>query len=334
MRSTCVFRSALRPIITRYLELNFALGRRYKNAVTALVSLDRFLSTFPRTSQELTAETFDGWCQSQSHLTPRVRRSRMLIVRKFCLYRRRSVPNCFVPDPILFPRSGQTITPYIFSEAEVGRLIGATSSLNRRSYSPLRPEVMRLALVLLYSTGLRIGELLRLIVGDFDSREGTLLIRESKFHKSRILPLPQDVIDELQHYLQARREHKLPIISATSLISNQRHGGRAYSAWGFQCSFWALLDTCNIRTPSGRRPRVHDLRHSCAVNALIRWYRSGADVATKLPFLAAYLGHVSILSTYRYLHFVGPLRELASRRFRDSYGGLIAPQAARERSKA
>lgn len=334
MRPTCVFRSALRPTITRYLDLNFALGRRYKNTVTALVSLDRFLTRFPRTSQELTAETFLCWCQSQSQLTPRVRRSRMLIVRKFCLYRRRSVPNCFVPEPLLFPKPGQTITPYIFSAAEVGRLIRATSGLHRRSYSPLRPEVMRLALVLLYSTGLRIGELLRLMVGDFDPQEGTLLVRESKFHKSRILPLPQDVIGELEHYLQARREHQLSTISATPVISNQRQGGKAYSAWGFQCSFWALLDTCNVRTPSGRRPRVHDLRHSCAVNALIRWYRSGADVTTKLPFLAAYLGHISILSTYRYLHFVGPLRELASRRFRDSYGGLVATEAARERSKA
>lgn len=334
MKQTFVFQSALRSTITRYLELNVALGHQYRNTITALKSIDRFLSGFPRVSQDLTAEVFNSWCQSQSELTLRVRRYRMVIIRKFCLYRRRTVPDCFVPDPILFPLPGQTVTPYIFSEAEVARLMRAASSLQRRTYSPLRPEVVRLAIVLLYTTGLRVGELLRLVVGDFDPHEGTLIVRASKFHKSRILPLPADVIRELKRYLQVRRQHNLPIVSTTPLIWNRRQGGKAYTAWGLQCSLWVLLDACNIRTRCGRRPRVHDFRHSCAVNALIRWYRAGAEVKTKLPFLAAYLGHISIVSTYRYLHFVEPLRALASARFSDSYGELVVPLSVRERSRA
>jgi hypothetical protein len=71
-------------------------------------------------------------------------------------------------------------------------------------------------------------------------------------------------------------------------------------------------------------------RHSCAVNALIRWYHSDADIKTKLPFLAAYLGHISIVSTYCYLHFVEPLRALASKRFNESYGELVVPLSKRE----
>jgi integrase/recombinase XerD len=330
LKQTFAFKSQLSATITRYLELHFALGHRCKNAITTFKALDRFLNGFPRVAQDLTAEVFHSWCQSQSELTPRVRRYRMLIIRKFCLYRRRTVPDCFVPDPILFPRAGQTVTPYIFSESEVARLMMAAATLQRRSYSPLRPEGVRLAVVLLYTTGLRIGELLRLVVGDFDPREGTLLVRASKFYKSRILPLPQDVIGELQRYLEVRRKRKLPILSTTPLIWNGRQGGKAYTAWGLQCCLWALLDACNIRTRSGRRPRVHDFRHSCAVNALIRWYRAGADLRTKLPFLAAYLGHVSIVSTYRYLHFVEPLRALASSRFSDSFGGLVVPLSMRE----
>lgn len=334
MKQTFIFRSALRSTIMQYLELNFALGHRYKNTITALKSLDRFLHGLPRVSQDLNAELFHSWCQSQSKLTPRVRRYRMLSIRRFCLYRRRTVPDCFVPDLFLFPRPGQTVTPYIFSESEVTRLIRAADSLQRRSYSPLRPEVIRLAVILLYTTGLRVGELLRLVIDDFDAREGTLLVRASKFHKSRILPLPQDVVRELKHHLQVRRQHDLPVFPATPIIWHRRHGGKAYTAWGLQCSLWILLDSCNIRTRSGRRPRVHDFRHSCAVTALIRWYRSGADVRTKLPFLAAYLGHVSIISTYRYLHFVEPLRSLASSRFSDSYGGLVTPLSVRKESRA
>jgi integrase len=328
------FRSTLGPVITRYLEINFALGKRYKHEITTLKSLDRFLSRVPRTYRNLTAETFHAWCQDQSRLTPRVRRNRMFMIQRFCRYHRRTAPNCFVPDAALFPSLSQTVAPYIFSESEVARLMRAASSLQRHRDSPLRPDVIRLAIVLLYTTGLRVGELLRLAVSDFDPRQGTLLLRNSKFYKSRILPLRSDVIAELERYLQLRRKHHLPIASATPFIGNQQRGGKAYSAWGLQCNLWIVLDACNIRTRAGRWPRVHDFRHSCAVNALIRWYRSDGDLKTRLPFLAAFLGHVSIISTYRYLHFVEPLRAVASQRFQESYGGLVVPQSGREARRA
>jgi integrase len=190
--------------------------------------------------------------------------------------------------------------------------------------------VVRLAILLLYTTGLRIGELLRLVVGDFDPRQGTLLVRDSKFHKSRILPLRKDVVDELEGYLRLRRRRGFPVHPDIPFIWNLRQGGRAYSAWGLQCSLWHVLDTCNVHTRSGNRPRFHDFRHSFAVNALTRWYRSDTDLRTKLPFLAAYLGHIDIASTYHYLHFVEPLRTLASKRFNEFYGGLIVPLSGQE----
>jgi integrase len=86
-----------------------------------------------------------------------------------------------------------------------------------------------------------------------------------------------------------------------------------------------LLDSTGIQKNNGGRPRVHDFRHSFAVNALLRWYRAGADVEGKLPFLAAWLGHVSILSTYYYLHFIEDLRGAANHRFQEGYGHLIVP---------
>lgn len=311
--------------MARYLELNIALGRKYTSVLKILRALDRFVSLLPRSEQDLTCQIFHSWCESMSALTTRTRYARMLTVRRFCLYRRRTVPACFVPDPGLFPRPGQTITPYIFAESEVAALIKAASTLQRHQYSPLRPEVLRLAVVLLFTTGLRLGELLRLVVSDFNPHEGSLLVRGSKFHKSRILPLHHDVVREIKRYLDVRRRYKLANLPTTPLIWNQQKGGKAYSGWGLQSCVWVLLDACNIRTRTGRRPRMHDFRHSFAVNALVRWYRADVDVRTKLPFLAAYLGHVSIFSTYYYLHFVEPLRALASQRFDDSYGGLIIP---------
>jgi integrase len=254
----------------------------------------------------------------------------MRIVRNFCIYRRRTERECFVPDSILFPAPHQSVIPYIFSESDVADLLNACPRLSRPSSSPLRPEVLHFAIVLLYTTGLRRGELLRLTVSDIDSRRSTLFIRPSKFHKSRLLPLPQDVMEEVALYLRVRRQHNLPVLPGTPLIWNSVSGGRAYTGTGLHDSLEILLHSCSIRTSAGRLPRVHDFRHSFAVNALIRWYRAGIDVRTKLPFLAAWLGHVSILSTYHYLHFVEPLRSLASSRFADSFGGLVTAGSAQK----
>jgi integrase len=173
---------------------------------------------------------------------------------------------------------------------------------------------------------MRRGELLRLTVADYDSQQATLLIRASKFHKSRLLPLPDDVRREVEVYLDARRRRSLPMTPDTPLVWNSHHGGRAYAGESLWCALQQLLKRGKIQTPDGRSPRIHDFRHSFAVNALVRWYRQGANVQAKLPLLAAYMGNVSPLSTYYYLHFVEPLRTLASRRFAEHYGRLVRPR--------
>jgi len=116
----------------------------------------------------------------------------------------------------------------------------------------------------------------------------------------------------------------------TPLIWNSRGGGRHYTPTGLQGNLKILLNQCNIRTAQGRLPRIHDFRHGFAVNALLRWYRTGSDVGARLPFLATYLGHVSIASTYYYLQFIEPLRTLASKRFADHYEKLVTPPSSKE----
>jgi len=130
--------------------------------------------------------------------------------------------------------------------------------------------------------------------------------------------------------VHARAQRKLTVSSDTALIWNARRGGRAYTGTGLQCCLRPLLQQCSIFTAKGRVPRIHDFRHGFAVNALLRWYREGADVEAKLPLLATYLGHGSALSTHYYLHWIEPLRTAAGERFGRHYGELVVPVPGRK----
>lgn len=320
--------SAISPVITRYLALKTALGRGYAIERRVLETLEAFLQN-TGSAADLTPETFTAWAQTLHHLTPTVRRNRLRIVRNLCLYRRRTEPACFVPDLALFPAPHQPRAPYIFTPSEIVRLLRAASTLSRTPGCPLRPHVFRLAVVLLYTTGLRRGELLRLTLDDYAPEERVLVIHETKFHKSRWVPLSPTTTRELDRYLQAWRHHHRSLSATTPLLAHGAATPRGYTGVGLGAGFRHLLMTTGIRTPDGRWPRIHDLRHTFAVHALARWYRTGADVQAKLPLLATYMGHVSIVSTASYLAFVEPLRALASVRFAQRYSALVCAEGPR-----
>ncbi|HEX9422104.1 MAG TPA: tyrosine-type recombinase/integrase [Pyrinomonadaceae bacterium] len=323
-------RSTIGPVIRRYVTLKRSLGFNFIKQANILLSLDQFLTDRRNSFRDLTAEAFFEWCKGFTKLSSGELQRRMQVVRSFCLYRRRSESDCFVPDKSTFPACHQPLRPYIFSVSEIGRLLDQSNHLTRHPHSPLRPELFRLIVVLLFTTGLRHGELLRLTVADYDPTDGTLFIRESKFHKSRLLPLRDDVRGEVERYLEVRRRWHLPVTPETPLVWNRAKLERAYSHCGVWLNVRLLLKMANIQKPDGRLPRVHDFRHSFAVNALLRWYRSGVDVQSKLPYLSAYMGHVNIESTYYYWHFVEPLTSLASSRFANHYGALVSPAAKRK----
>ena len=315
--------SALSTLITRYLALKQALGRRYQGEQAVLESLDRFL--IQTEVKDLTPKTFSDWCKTQQKLSPTVLRHHMGTVRNLCLYRQRTEPDCFVPDPRLFPLTRPYAPPYIFTEGQIARLIRITRTVKPVPRSPLRPQVLRLAITLLYTTGLRRGELLKLTLGDYDPQARTLRVRESKFHKSRYLSLSLDATQAIETYLRARRVHQLPVAAEMALLWNGYGEIRAYTGTGLTQGIKVLLQRAQIRTPKGRLPRVHDFRHTFAVHALLRWYRAGADLQAKLPLLSTYMGHVSIVSTAYYLPFIERLASAASDRFAAYCGSLISP---------
>jgi integrase len=213
-------------------------------------------------------------------------------------------------------------------ETEVLRLLDIVKAVPPAPTSPFRRENVHLAIVILYTTGLRLGELVRLILRDYDPYERTLLIRDSKFHKSRLVPLSVDTAREIDQHLAVRRTRQLAVSPDSALLWHHTRRGTAYTGTGLSHAIRPLLRAAQIRTEAGRVPRLHDFRHTFAVQALLRWYRAGADVNAKLPLLATYMGHVSIVSTEYYVQFVEPLATLASERFARHCGALLTTSSA------
>ena len=317
------FRSSIAAELIDYISLKQSLGRSFQAASFVLFSLDRFLCELGSPNTDLSAETFRLWCQTMESVSSTTKLSRMHIVRNFCLYRRRRAPACFVPDPSQFPKASPREGPYIFSDIEVARLLHHSNCIPASVRSPLRAATIRLAIVLLYTTGIRRGELLRLTRADYNAKEQTLAIQSSKFYKSRILPLPSDVAIEVEAFLEKHKSVRPRLPDDAPLILNPRCGGQAYSGTQLRKTLHMLFNLAGIKKPDGRLPRVHDFRFSFAANVLLRWYRSGVNVQAKLPLLAAYMGHVSVLSTYYYLRWIEPLANVASSLFAARYGALI-----------
>lgn len=306
---------------SKWLTHQRALGRGCREAEWVMRKLNRFIET--ASSSDLNEQIFDRWCATFQHLAGNTRRGRQMIVRRFCLYRQRTEPACFVPSALYFARSSQYRRPVIITPEQIGQMMVKTNGIKPSNNSPLLPHAMRLAIVILYTAGLRRGELSRLTLGDVEPETGLLRIRESKFHKSRLIPLSADAAQELRNFLLVRCSPKFDTQPEAPLLFSDTRGHRPYTGEGLREALVRLFRIANVRDDEGRFPRVHDVRHSFAVEALLRWYREEADVQTLLPRLAMYMGHVSIVSTAHYLHFVPTLRTLASQRFESAFGHLV-----------
>ena len=237
-----------------------ALGRAYIEAEWILGHLHRFIVA--KGADDLDAVGFDQWCDSFRHLSATTRRGRQLAVLKLCRFRRRTEPGCFVPDPLYFVRLRPYRRPVIVEPQQVARMLHVADQLSPTSNSPLLPAVMRIAVILLYTAGLRRGELTRLTLADTEPQSALLRIRASKFHKSRLVPLSPDVGAALRAYLHHRLAAPLGTHPSTPLLCCGQHGNHAYSGGGLGEALRRLFIAADVNDQDGRRPRTHDLRHN------------------------------------------------------------------------
>jgi integrase/recombinase XerD len=305
--------------VASYLSSRRALGRSYVPEEWVLDNVRKFL--VGQGAMDLDEPLFDRWRQRSSHLSTSTRLRLERTVYKFCRYRRRSEPRCFVPDPLSFVRLRPYPLPTIIEPEQIVRLLDAAALLRPANGSPIYPAVARLAVVLLYTAGLRRGELVRLTLSDVDASAGVLRVRDSKFHKSRWVPLSRSARTELRAYLEIRRRAGFDQVANAPLLCTRQT--RAYSGDGLGETVKSLCVRAKVLASTGRAPRIQDFRHSFAVAALLRWYQEGADVQCNLPKLALYMGHVSIVSTAYYLRLMPAVVEHASERFARACAGML-----------
>jgi site-specific recombinase XerD len=218
------------------------------------------------------------------------------------------------PLPKTVPKRPEPFRPHIFPEQELRRLFKVAGELEAPRMA-LQGATLRPLLLLLYGAGLRISEALALTLADVDLSANVLTIRESKFYKTRLVPIGPRLTAVLRTYADDRHRqghvkdpaHPFFVTRTDTAVTR----GMAESA------FVRLRSIADIAREDGARyqPRLHDLRHTMAVHRLVAWYREGADVQRLLPQLATYLGHVDVAATQRYLTMTPELLEQASRRF-------------------
>lgn len=259
----------------------------------------------------VTTELALRWAHEATTATPLYRARRLEIVRCFAKYQVAFEADTEVPAAgILGPAHRRTL-PYIFSPREIERLVAAASRLS--APSGLRAKTYVSLICLLACTGLRISEALRLRRVDVDLDAGVLSIRQTKFCKSRLVPLHRSARLELQRYVVLRDAIVPQIAGATVFVSESGHALPSRTVHGV---IRKLLDEAiSSSAPTDRRPRIHDLRHTFACRRLVQWYRDGVDLGPRVVALSTYLGHAKVSDTYWYLTGVPELMAIAATRF-------------------
>jgi integrase/recombinase XerD len=299
--------SALEQALVDYLQLRHSLGHELAEAGWLLPKFVAYLEAHG--SGTVTVEAALGWAQQSgagpvSTVGPR----RMTAVRGFARYLAGFDAVTEIPPLGLMPYRQRWRRPFIYSTADIEAVMGqARSSIS----GSLRAATYEALVGLLAASGLRIGEAIKLDRGDVDWDQGVLLIRESKFGKSRLVPLQASSMAALDAYAMLRDELQ-PRPKDPSFFVSCTRKRLIYEA---VCpTFRRLIDAAGVGQGELSPPRLHDLRHTFAVRTLLGWYRTGQDVHAKIPSLSTYLGHREPASTYWYLSAAPELLALAAAR--------------------
>ena len=307
----------LEDMITSYITQQRSLGKRYLAEANILAAFRRSIGDM--SARDIRPEMILRFVDlGRTSDETRNRRYRVLKGLLFFAVTRGLLSASPMPKRQR-KRSYSSYIPYIYSEAELKRLFAAIPAATE-VMKAIDADTLRTFLLLLYGAGLRHGEAVRLKIEDVDLEQALIHIRQTKFFKTRIVPLNDSLATVLRAFV-ARANNRYAAASESWLFCG-RDSTPLCSAT-LRVAFRRLRAIANIRRSGGARnqPRMHDLRHSAAVHRVTAWYRSNADLNDLLPKLATYLGHASLSGTQRYLTMTHELLAEASSRFEAFAGG-------------
>jgi integrase len=304
------FQSFLNCFIQAYIQHKQSIGCKYETEEWALMLFDKFLiTTNSKTIEHLSPELLDTFMASRPRKRPRSYNHLLGVIRRFLEWL--VLQGQLVQSPLLLrPRkvTSQRL-PFIFNDAQAKQLLIAASQLPDNPTARHRGKVYPMIFALLYNLGLRVGEVERLCIKDIDLDRKLLIIRNTKFNKSRYVPFGSRMAEKLKGYLE-QRPYQITSLDNPVFTFDGYHPvlTRAISR-----VFRQLIPHLRLTIPQGvLNPRLHDLRHSFAVGTLLKWYQSGTDPRNKLIHLSTFLGHVNPMTTAVYLQITTELLRAAN----------------------
>jgi integrase/recombinase XerD len=304
----------LRDAIADYITLRRSLGFKLRATAASLIEFASFLEQ--KAAPYITTELALEWAMQHVDHQPWTWAQRLGFVRVFARHWSATDPRTEIPPAGLLPFRGRRARPYLYTEKEVQGLLVAAKRLSPSS--GLRPWTYHCLFGLLAVSGLRISEAIKLDRQDVDFDQGLLTIRQTKFNKSRLIPLHVSTRDVLAQY--AQRRDRLVLTQSSSCFLLNDHGCCLESS-NVRRTFYALSRQIGLRGAVDHTgPRLHDFRHRFALKTLIHWYRTGEDIERRLPVLSTFLGHAHTADTYWYLSIHPELMGLATERLEQRWG--------------
>jgi len=313
-----------------YVSLHQSLGKQFSRPARTLKDLDQFLQHQGIDSLDnLNPAWIEQWLGGM-RCAPSTRRQKAGVARQFFDHLHSLGIAAANPVPIVMSRPAprSMFKPFIYSHEQIQAILDEARKIPETNYCSLKPYVCHAMIVLLYALGLRHREVRRLRIRDLDMDREMLFIERTKFHKSRYIPFGPKVSACLQGFLDLRRTVVKPLRADDPLFVTL---WRAPVGHHFLLdAFHRILDTRGIvNQHSPRRPRLHDLRHTFAVHRLLRWYREGVDVQSRLALLSTFMGHVEPRATEVYLTITDELLAEAGSRFYQHFGCAVEQEVSR-----
>jgi integrase len=306
----------LRAKVDDYLAERHRLGFELRNMALILASFARYAEHVGHQGP-LTIDVMADWARQDNAMnhTLGTWARRLKALRPFTHWLRQFEPRTEVPDASIFGPVPGRVAPHIYRDAEIVALLAAAHGLNPQG--GLRPATFETLFGLIASAGLRVSEALSLLDTDVDLADGTLMVRQTKFAKSRLLPLHPSTVKVLVGYRQLRSRQVQTTADTPFFVGTRGHRlGQPLGNRQVHRVFNELRDQLGwVDRGAHGNPRIHDLRHSFAVRRLILWHEQGIDVDQAMLTLSTYLGHAKISNTYWYLTGVPELMTLAGSKF-------------------